>query len=64
MAERPRKEFTDEDWDRLSDSEKPFVGAVDEEAMKREMKIAKRWRKFRETGGDLGTDSSDDEDDT
>ncbi|KAG8407401.1 hypothetical protein J3459_010680 [Metarhizium acridum] len=61
VAAKPKQEFTDEDWEKLPDSEKPLIGVVDEDHMKQEVKNQKRWRKFLETGEACDTDSSDDE---
>lgn len=63
VAEKHRWEINDDDWGIIPDSEKPSIGAVDADIMKKQMRIEKRWKKFAKTGEALDTDSSDDEDD-
>ncbi|GAB0140747.1 hypothetical protein EsHS_00001360 [Epichloe bromicola] len=61
VADRPQREFNDEDWERLPDGEKPSVGVVNEDAMKAQLKNTRRWRKIVKTGEIPDTDSSDEE---
>ncbi|KAK2590396.1 hypothetical protein QQS21_011918, partial [Conoideocrella luteorostrata] len=61
VAEKPAREFNDEDWEKLSDGEKPSIGAVNPDAMKTLLRSARRWRKFVETGNPPDSDSSSDE---
>lgn len=61
VAEKPKQEFTDEDWEKVADSEKPLIRVVDADLMRQEVKNQKRWRKFLENGEACDTDSSDDE---
>ncbi|KPM35379.1 hypothetical protein AK830_g11188 [Neonectria ditissima] len=63
VIERPQTEFTDEHWEKLPDEERPSIISVDPEIMKKELKQAKRWRRFEQTGEapDWDSDSSSDE---
>ncbi|KAK7433234.1 hypothetical protein QQZ08_000170 [Neonectria magnoliae] len=63
IIERPKTEFTDADWEKLPDEERPTVISVDPEIMKKELKQAKRWRRFEETGEapDWDSDEEDEE---
>lgn len=61
VAERPQREFNDEDWEWLPDGEKPSVDVVNEDAMKAQLRNARRWRKIVKTGEIPDTDSSDEE---
>lgn len=61
VAERPQREFNDEDWERLPEGEKPSVGVVNEDVMQAQLRNARRWRKIVKTGEIPDTDSSDEE---
>ncbi|KAK5991249.1 hypothetical protein PT974_09527 [Cladobotryum mycophilum] len=50
VAERPERVFTEEDWKTLPEEQKPQIGTVDPEALKKEMQQMKRWKEFQDTG--------------
>lgn len=61
VAERPPTDFTDEDWSKLPEENKPGVVTLDQDEMKKRIKELRRWKKFEETGQAPDWDSDDDE---
>ncbi|KAL6404928.1 hypothetical protein AUP68_11764 [Ilyonectria robusta] len=61
VIERPKTDFTDSDWQNLPDENKPSIIQIDPEIMKREVKQARRWRRFEQTGEAPNSDSEDED---
>lgn len=61
VIERPKADFTDSDWQNLPDENKPSIIQIDPEIMKREVKQARRWRRFEQTGEAPNSDSEDED---
>lgn len=61
VAERPPTDFTDEDWGKLPEENKPGVTTLSQEQMKKRIKELRRWKKFEETGEAPDWDSDDEE---
>ncbi|RMJ05209.1 hypothetical protein CDV36_014130 [Fusarium kuroshium] len=61
VAERPPTDFTDEDWTKLPEENRPGVTTSDQEEMKKRIKELRRWKKFEETGQAPEWDSDDEE---
>lgn len=61
VAERPPTDFTDEDWSKLPEENKPGVVTLDQEEMKKRIKELRRWKKFEETGEAPDWDTDDEE---
>jgi L-lactate utilization protein LutC len=53
----PPPAMTEQHWDDLPEENKPVVEKVDPAEFKEQVKQAKRWRKFQETGKAPDTDS-------
>ncbi|KAL7812593.1 Arb2 domain-containing protein [Trichoderma aethiopicum] len=64
LAECLRPALTEQDWVEVPEEEKPVVSKVDPTELKKELKQAKRWKKFAETGvaPDTDTDSESESD--
>lgn len=61
VIERPKADFTDSDWQILPDENRPSIIQIDPEIMKREVKQARRWRRFEQTGEAPNSDSEDED---
>lgn len=53
----PPPAMTEQHWDDLPEEHKPEVSKLDQTEFKAQVKQAKRWRKFQETGQAPETDS-------
>lgn len=60
LAECLRPALTEQDWVDVPEEEKPVVSKADPTELKKELKQAKRWKKFAETGVAPDTDSESD----
>lgn len=61
VIERPKADFTESDWQNLPDENRPSIIQIDPEIMKREVKQARRWRRFEQTGEAPNSDSEDED---
>lgn len=60
VIERPPvQEFTEEDWEKVPEEDKPEITPLDYEALREELRQQRLWRKFERTG--LAPNSDDEE---
>ncbi|PTB64720.1 hypothetical protein BBK36DRAFT_1177226 [Trichoderma citrinoviride] len=57
-----RPALTEQDWNELPEHDKPVITKADPAELKKELKQARRWKKFAETGVAPDTDSESDSD--
>ncbi|KAL7818263.1 Arb2 domain-containing protein [Trichoderma gracile] len=57
-----RPALTEQDWKDVPEEEKPMISKADPAELKKELKQAKRWKKFAETGVAPDTDSESESD--
>ncbi|OTA00667.1 hypothetical protein A9Z42_0009200 [Trichoderma parareesei] len=62
VADCLRPALTEQDWNEVPEEEKPMISKADPMELKKELKQAKRWKKFVETGVAPDTDSESESD--
>ncbi|KAH0491752.1 hypothetical protein TgHK011_003162 [Trichoderma gracile] len=62
VADCLRPALTEQDWKDVPEEEKPMISKADPAELKKELKQAKRWKKFAETGMAPDTDSESESD--
>ncbi|KAI9172347.1 Autophagy-related protein [Paramyrothecium foliicola] len=63
VVDRPTEELTEEAWATLPEEEKPSLSVADPEEMRKQVKQARRWKKFADTGMAPESSSDEEEDD-
>lgn len=63
IVEPPPAEEAEESWAQLPEGERPLLSKIDQEKMKKELQMMRRWKRFQATGRVPDTDSESDADD-
>ncbi|KAI5467850.1 Arb2 domain-containing protein [Mariannaea sp. PMI_226] len=62
VIDRPTEQMAQDEWDNLNENDKPIVQKVDNEAMIKQVKDLRYWRKFEQTGEAPESDSDGEQD--